>query len=302
MSLKHNLECRPACPRCGKLSTVIKKGKSALRADKSRVQRYYCKDCDFHFSDQTFSFDYRMRQNSQNQVIFRFLCSSSSQRSLSRNLQVNRKVIALRVKRYGEYCKSKLIEMRQTLDSHLIGFDEMESFEHTKCKPLTMPIAVDMEDRRILSVGVGEIAAKGKLAKISRTKYGIRKCQRSEFLQSMLENIKQCASDQVEFLTDKSPHYPHVLGKYFPDALHIAYKGRKPTVVGQGELKEGGYDPLFNLNHNLAMIRYGVKRLARKTWCTTKKKENLYHFLNIYAYHHNLYLKGVLPRLGMNLY
>ena len=41
----------------------------------------------------------------------------------------------------------------------------METFEHTKLKPLTIPMAVEQGTRRILAVDVGKIAAKGHLAK-----------------------------------------------------------------------------------------------------------------------------------------
>ncbi len=47
--------------------------------------------------------------------------------------------------------------------------DEMESIEHTKLKPLTLPLAVG-DDYRIYAVSVGRIQAKGPLADLSRKK------------------------------------------------------------------------------------------------------------------------------------
>ncbi len=35
---------------------------------------------------------------------------------------------------------------------------------------------------------------------------------------------------------------------------HQRFKGRRGCIVGQGELKVGGFDPLFSLNHTYAMI------------------------------------------------
>jgi hypothetical protein len=49
----------------------------------------------------------------------------------------------------------------------------MESIEHTKLKPLTLPLAVG-DDYRIYAVSVGRIQAKGLLAELSRKKYGRR--------------------------------------------------------------------------------------------------------------------------------
>jgi hypothetical protein len=54
-----------------------------------------------------------------------------------------------------------------------------------------------------------------------------------------------------------------------------AFKGGKSGVAGQDELKKVGRDPLFWVNHTLAMRRANINRLIRKTWCTTKKVQPL---------------------------
>jgi hypothetical protein len=53
---------------------------------------------------------------------------------------------------------------------------------------------------------------------------------------------------------------------YKPNAVHIRKKSRRACVAGQGELKKGGHDPMFPLNHKAAMLRANVNRLIRKTW------------------------------------
>jgi hypothetical protein len=167
----------------------------------------------------------------------------------------------------------------------------MESFEHSKCKPLTMPIAVEKSTRKILALRVGSIAAKGPLAAISRKKYGFRRCERKRCLQEVLGELKVCAGEVLVIQSDESQHYPKLIKEYFPNAVHKPYKGRRGCVVGQGELKRGGFDPLFTLNHSYAMIRDNVKRLSRRTWCTTKRKDRLELFLYLYAWFHNLWLE-----------
>ena len=59
------------------------------------------------------------------------------------------------------------------------------------------------------------------------------------------------------------------------------------SLTAQGELKRTGYDPLFNINHTLAMVRDNIKRLARKTWCTTKRADALDDVIAIYIHFHN---------------
>ena len=67
-------------------------------------------------------------------------------------------------------------------------------------------------------------------------------------------------------------------------------KGSKCCVAGQGELKKRGKDPLFYINHTLAMCRANINRLIRKTWCTTKDPAQLVYHLAIYMHVHNIYL------------
>ncbi len=64
-----------------------------------------------------------------------------------------------------------------------------------------------------------------------------------------------------------------------------------PTPI-QGELKRGGFDPLFALNHTCAMFRDHLKRLSRRTWCTTKRASCLQDLLYVYAWFHNERLAG----------
>ena len=63
-------------------------------------------------------------------------------------------------------------------------------------------------------------------------------------------------------------------------------------------MKKEDFDPLFALNQTAAMIRDNIKRLARRTWCTTKKVERLLDLLMMYAHYHNQKIVGVrMPRI-----
>ena len=101
-------------------------------------------------------------------MVFRLLAKGLSQRGSAQVLGVDPKTIARRVIRFGD-CAKKHLARDNFLSRKCseIVFDEMETFEHTKLKPLTIPMAVEQGTRRILAVDVGKIAAKGHLAKIS---------------------------------------------------------------------------------------------------------------------------------------
>ena len=86
-----------------------------------------------------------------------------------------------------------------------IQFDEMETFEHTKCKPVTIALAVECQTRRILSVYCGPIKAKGNLAALARKKYGERKCDRQRVLFEMFRDLETICAADLHAESDSSP-------------------------------------------------------------------------------------------------
>jgi hypothetical protein len=174
--------------------------------------------------------------------------------------------------------------------SSLIQFDDMETFEHTKCKPLSITLAVEEKTRRILGFEVSEMPAKGLLARISRKKYGVRKDLRPEGRRKLFQTLKAIVHENSQIKSDENPHYPKDVKRHFPKAQHLTFKGKRGAVVGQGELKKIGFDPLFSLNHTCAVLRERVNRLKRRTWSTTKKPERLRLHMALVALHHNLTL------------
>ena len=168
-----------------------------------------------------------------------------------------------------------------------IQFDELETFEHTKMKPLSVPLAVDAKTRRILAFDVCRMPAKGPLAERSRSKYGIRKNERPNALSQMMKALKPWVGPKTVLRSDSHPYYPPAVRRHFPKAQHLQEESRSGCITGQGELKEGRWDPLFSINHTCAMLRANVSRLIRRTWCTTKKPLALKHHVAIYVRLHN---------------
>jgi transposase-like protein len=283
-----------ACPHCKTTTKIWRKGVYVRPSDRLKIQRFFCVPCKKKFSDRRYTLDFRLRKRPLNQMIFRLLAKGNSQRGIALLLQVNPKAVARRVVRYGQIARWHLEHYRKTRDkARVILFDEMESFEHTHMKPLTMPIAVEEDSRKVLAIELGQIAAKGPLAEASRAKYGPRYCTRKKLLQRLMKSLKECCHERVIVKTDSSTHYPKRIKEALPKARHRAFLGMRGAVVGQGEMKVGTYDPLFTLNHTYAMFRDNVKRLTRRTWCTTKNPDNLRHLLYIYAYFHNEYVEGI---------
>ena len=288
------------CPVCKNDKNVIKRGFYRRPSDQKKVQRYHCKCCKISFSEQTFAIDYRQQKRWFNQSCFLTLCSGVSQRRTAYIFQVVPRTIARRVKRFGEICAKNLKNYRENREKvSEVEFDELESFIHTKLKPVTIPIAVEKKTRKVLALSIGNIGAKGHLKQIALQKYGRRPSERLSALKSMAKNLQACVVSKVRMGSDRCPLYPKLVRDHFPEAAHYTCKGSRGAVVGLGELKKTIFDPIFTLNHTYAMFRDNLKTLSRRTWATAKRKDRLLHLLHIYAWFHNLWLdrKRVKPKL-----
>lgn len=287
------------CPYCQFKNSLSTENRISVKSfgfyyrssDRKKVLRFYCKLCRKHFSSATGSKNIKQKKRQLNHQIARLLVAGVSQRECARLLKINRKTIVRKFIFMGQHAQLKLFKFNlKKAKANFIQFDDMETFEHTKCKPLSITLAVEEKSRRILDFRVSQMPAKGLLAEISRKKYGLREDHRALARANLFENLKNLVSLNVQIKSDENPHYPSTVKKYFPKSKYLTYKGRRGAIVGQGELKKIRFDPLFDLNHTCATLRARMNRLFRRTWCTTKKPERLTLHLALTALHHNLFL------------
>lgn len=278
------------CPS-GCHSGFVRRGYFLRQSDKALVRRFQCRACKKSFSHSTYDPCFRQKKRHLNIQIFKLLCGGYSQRRMAFDLNVNRKTVVRKFCFLGLNALTVLpmINLKKPKVSHL-QFDDLETFVHTKCKPLSVTLAVEHRTRRILGFRVSDMPAKGKIARIARKKYGFRHDQRAKMREALFSELKPLLEEHAIISSDQNPHYKPDVQRHFPDCEHRTTKGRRGCVVGQGELKRGGFDPLFSLNHTCAMLRANINRLFRRTWCTTKKKDRLAFHIAIYACYHNLRL------------
>ncbi|MBP9707643.1 MAG: IS1 family transposase [Oligoflexales bacterium] len=276
------------CPKCQ--STQFKKNGGFFRKnDEKKVQRFKCLDCFKNFSSQTFAFNRWEKKYHLNETIFILLAKGLSQRACAEVLKIRPTTVDRRVPKFGKLAKNLLNNYwKSRIPPKVVMFDEAESFIHSKCKPVTIPIAVESKTRRIIALDIGNIRGKGHLAKIAAERYPEHKSEKNLVLNNFFAQLKTRIQPEAALYSDKSHFYIKRVKQHFPYSNYKQYKGRRGCVVGQGELKSGGHDPLFSLNHSIAMIRDCIKRMARRTWCTSKLKKRLLNMLNIYAIYHNI--------------
>jgi len=274
-----------------KKAHLVRKGFFYRSSDRRLVQRFQCKLCFRYFSSATRSECFMQKKRTVNSKLFELLVSGVSERRAAALLRVDRRTVVRKSLFLGRHAKRlhQAWVKNQGQFSH-VQFDEMESFERSKCLPLSIPLVVDAKSRAILGLRVASMPAKGPLAAISLKKYGPRVDHRPLAARKLWSEMYQKLAKHPTVTSDMNPKYPNWIKPHFKKIKHITVKGKRGCIVGQGELKKIGFDPLFALNHTAASLRANINRLFRRTWCTTKLAERLELRLYLFAYFHNTVL------------
>jgi transposase-like protein len=284
----------PSCQENQKLTpkkTPVYRNSSYKRASDSRtIRRFLCSWCRKTFSDATLDPAFGQKKRHLNREILWLLVSHVSNNRIALILKVKEEMIANRLEFFSKLAEEDLKKMVNEYLKNPVTefqFDEMESFEHTKLKQVSIPIVVDQKSRKILGIDVCIKPTSGNNASLARKKYGPRPDERSKTLRNLLQNIKPALSENAHGVSDQKSTYPNIFESVFKTQTHSSIKGDSGCITGQGELKKTKFDPIFSLNHTCAMVRYGLATMGRKTWCTTKKLERLKMRLTLYAVFHN---------------
>lgn len=270
------------CPHChGKLSSH---GCYWVKHRRVFVQRYWCVQCLKTCSRQTASNIKNQKKSHLNSVIVSHLCNGSSIGATARILKISKNTVYRKFLWAAHIARTKPMKVHPT---HCLYFDEMFSIEHTKLKPLTIALVIS-HDYKILAAQVGTSPATGHLSRISLAKYGLRAdeslmaCQRA--LRKARLNIKSPAL--VEIRSDDKTTYKALVENTFEGAKHTTYQ----SVIHEApflKYNKKRFDPLFPINQRCAKLRSDIKRLTRRSWCTTKLKENLQKHLDLYCHFNN---------------
>ncbi|MBU6155069.1 MAG: transposase, partial [Bdellovibrionales bacterium] len=269
---------------------IIRFGTFFRKSDSRHIDRFRCMSCKRTFSRSTFLPNYRHKVRRITHPLNELLYSGVSQRRSAMILGVARSTISRRFRYLGERAKHQNQKHLRHYENHPaveIEFDDLETHEHTKCKPLSVSLVVEAKTRKILGFRVSRMPAKGRLSKLALKKYGPRPDERGIGWKELLSSVRSYVSPAATITSDDNPHYPKVVRRQFPEATHIRVKGGRAAITGQGELKKLKYDPIFSLNHTCAMLRANLNRLFRRTWCTTKTIQGLIDHLSIYVAFHN---------------
>jgi len=280
--------CRTSsCPHCGS-ENFKKNGFFKRSGDSRQLQRYLCKDCKKTFSRAGYSAWYRYRYRRLNPLIHLLLVNSGTLRGIGRMVKIHPDTVGRHLDVMAEEAKIQMTDnITDRPKAAHVQMDDLITIEHSKLKQVSITLVSDADRYRMLGIRVSRVPTSGKNAEIAREKYGFRPDESIKNRDELLEQLIEAISPTALISTDEHKAYKGPIAKHFPKATHETHSAKRACIAGQGEMKEGGFDPLFCINHHLATLRAFISRLVRRTWNTTKNLIRLENHLLLFVVHYN---------------
>lgn len=280
-----------ACPsKSGTCFRWVRRGWYRRACDQRRVQRFQCLECRRYFSEQTFRLDYRLKLPELHLVLMRDFVSKITQRQSARTLGCRRKTVAHRLALLGDHCRAFHAGMLARAGAAggvrgLFQLDELETYEERRrLQPVTVPVLVETSSAFVVSVSTGALPARGSLRPAEKRQKlelekarGKRRSESSEAVAKVLEQLETAvpAGGPIDVSSDRKATYPKLLVQRFGARVrHVQMPSNRKTAA---------FDPLFPVNHALAMVRDALSRLVRQTWAASKRRAWLERHLWIWV-------------------
>ena len=295
----------PHCPRedCPSLSTGHRrwcfKGRYERACDGRSVQRFLCLECRRTFSTQTFRVDYRLKKPKLVHDLIGPFVSKVTHRQASRILGCTRRTISRRIELLGGHCRAfhrRRLEFARARGGlrGVFQLDELETFEHSRrLASVSMPVLIERKSYFIVDLETAALPCRGRLSEKDlerkrerEAEFGVRRSGSRAAVAKCFETLAEHHSEKgtVPVQTDKKSSYRTILSKRFGSRLeHVQHSSTAKRDYG---------NPLFPINHTLAMMRDGISRLVRRTWAASKKRAKLERHAWIWTVWRN-YVRGI---------
>ena len=202
-----------------------------------------------------------------------------------------RETVARRMRYLGAHCRAY---HEAAVKGHgLAGvflMDELESFETDRLiQPVTVPVLIQGGSLFVIHVETAPLPSRGRLDAYrtlrkmrNEARFGVRKSGSRAAVESTLLQLRTLLKNG-EFLhirTDKKSTYRALVRRHFAKSF-----GSHELV--SSKRRRTRRNPLFAINHTLAMMRDGVSRLVRRSWGASKLRERLDDHLWIWISYRN---------------
>jgi hypothetical protein len=230
------------------------------------------------------------------------MISKVTMRQSARLRRHSRSTIAHRLRLIGRHCgdaHSSWLRHARIDDATKARFqlDELETYEtDRRLFPVTVPILIESRTYFVVDVRTAPLPARGSLSlalrrrkaalerRHGRRRSGSSRAVRESF--AVLERLLPLGGT-VRVRTDRKSTYPGIIRSVFgARARHDRRSSKSKRNYG---------NPLFPINHTLALVRDNVSRLVRRTWAAAKLRERLGLHLSMWIVWRN-YFRGITVR------
>lgn len=273
---------RPDCssrPGEGAVFRFRPRGRFHRTCDGRSVRRFHCHHCRRSFSVQTFRVDYRLKRPELTSPVFHAFVSKVTQRQTARTLPCTRKTVRRRLILLALHSREfqSAVLARASERGNFGGrfqLDELETFERDRrLQPVTLPVLIHEESRFVLHVEAAALPARGGLRRRDlerkrqlEAKVGVRRSGSRAAVKRCFEVLARALEPgtRAVIVTDRKASYATVLAETMRGPfVHERHSGKDPKSVS---------NPLWPINHTLAMLRDGLSRLVQRTWAATKER------------------------------
>ena len=273
------------------------RGRYRRKCDGLAVPRYSCVTCDRRFSRQSFRFNYRWWRPHIHHELFRLFVSKVTMRQAARLTGLARDTIARRQISLGLQCRA-FHEHALRSAGGLRGtfqLDELETFETDRLvRPVTVPVLIQARSLLVVHAETAPLAPRGNLDAFRLLRkerdehlFGKRRSGSRAAVESTLRRLDCTLADDayLNLVSDRKSSYRklvrQIFGRRFGSHVQESSKRRRDRS-----------NPLFAINHTLAMLRDGVSRLVRRSWGASKRRGPLDAHLWVWIAYRN-YVRGI---------
>ena len=261
------------CPYCR--SKRLKK-LGYYKSKRGKHQRFKCLDCVKTFTNKTFTINWRKRKQHLREKITDNYCERMSLRGIARTLKIDIKMVVKYFRENAEVAKQANKKRIKTKDlmTFYVEFDQMETFEHTKRKPVGIQVSIRHKTGEIVSAKAGYIPIRALAVSKEYSTEWNRKARNSTHILRMLNETKEALNRKGSLVTcDREKKQGKIAQEIYTD----------PFITIQPNSKEHK-----RIDRVFRRMRQDLSCLGRRTLSTTKDIKQLQKHLDLYVDYNNI--------------
>ena len=240
-----------------------------------RIQRFQCRHCRRHFSEQTFHASYWLKQPGLLLPVAHRLLGCSGFRQIAREFGVSPQTVLELSARIGRHCQLVHEELRPKGElSEPLALDSFRTFEHSQYHPTEFHLAVGQHSHYIYGFTDSELRRSGSMRPGQRRKrarlearWGRPDPRSTEREVAALLAIVTAGSGQLVLHSDEHQDYPRALRRlrHLRCVEHHTVSSRAVRDVR---------NPLFAINLLDLLVRHSGANHKRETIAFSKRRQS----------------------------